>query len=205
MLFSIYFKASHFRGSYYTIWIASQSWKFSFYIPEGPWNRESARENSNWSHNNLIIILSLSLINLTSSLLNPHFLINFSRLVIFSQINHLPPALSTHDSPRVPNISDISSIANNKSSNSTTSTLINNLNLLSFILLNSILREKNPLSLLKSSSESSFRVGREGRLFNDKLMQMISQEISTTRSPVSIINSKEWTFRPLFFLSALRF
>ena len=42
-------------------------------------------------------------------------------------------------------------------------------------------------------------------LFNDKLMQIVSQKISAGCSSMSIKNSKKWTFRPFFALPWMRF
>lgn len=47
------------------------------------------------------------------------------------------------------------------------------------------------------------RVLREARLSNDKLVKLITEEISTSRSSMAIIDSKEGALWPLLILRAI--
>lgn len=57
------------------------------------------------------------------------------------------------------------------------------------------------LSIRKSNPQSFFRILRETWLFDNKLMQVITKEICTSCTTMSIINAKERTSWPMLFLS----
>lgn len=64
--------------------------------------------------------------------------------------------------------------------------------------------DKDVLCSSKALLKSFDWIRRERRLFNDKLMKVVSEEISSGSSPVTVENSKEAALRPVLSLSRIR-
>jgi hypothetical protein len=60
---------------------------------------------------------------------------------------------------------------------------------------------KTPFGFGKASSNSILGIPRKRGLFNNELMQVISEEIGTASTSMAIIDPKERTFWPLFMLA----
>jgi len=94
----------------------------------------------------------------------------------------------------ISHVYNIASISNYQQNNSARSRFFRTSLLLSCTI------NKHTFCLFKPFSYCFFRIMRKSRLFNDKLMQIVPEKISTSCSSVSIKHSKKWTFRPFFSL-----
>ncbi len=138
------------------------------------------------------------LIDLTTVIMNPFLLSFFSWLVIFRERCYISSIISTQNSSWISHIDAITRASNDQQDDSTWTTL-----LMSSRISHRSLQERL-LGCHETSSYCFFRVLWKRRLLDDKLMQVISQEVSTSSTTMSIENSKEGALGPLLTLSWMR-
>lgn len=140
-----------------------------------------------------------SLIDLPSILCDPLSLSLLCRLVVITESYGFISPIKWEECSWIPNICNIAHLSNNQDYNGTGPRFINHMSLLHVCLIIFLLCPSKPCS------ECFLWVPWEATLSNDKLVKVISQIICTCCSTMTIIDSKEWTPRPVFMLSRLRF
>ena len=136
--------------------------------------------------------LSLSLINLPSSLFDPDNLFVVIGLMIDRERVHFLPAIPRKNCARISNIYGIAHVPDDDSDDCAGSRFID------YSFGSHIIVPKALFGFLESVLNGFFGVPRESRLANDELMEVVSKKVSAASSSMAIINTEERAFWPIF-------
>ena len=140
----------------------------------------------------------LGLVDFSSILLNSHLFEFVIGAMVSRKSVNLVASFSTHDCSWISDIRDIDHIVDNQTRDSTRTAFVKIVKSpvsLTFVLLVNHVQE-HLFSLSKSVSQSIFWIWGKCIISDNKLMQIVSQKISTHISPVTIIHCEERAFRP---------
>ena len=144
------------------------------------------------------------LVHLTASCDDSFVLIDIRRLMVSAQGNHLLASSWTQHCSTISNICSVADITHDQNDNSTRSWSLYNCHRSSSLILRLAHLQEPCLSFCKPSLNSLLRLPREAFLFNDKVVEIVSEEFSASTASMAIVYPKERASGPHFLLSMLR-
>lgn len=123
--------------------------------------------------------------------------------MVTTERHHNLAAVDRNDSPAVAHIGRVAHVANNKDHYCTRAGSINHYDL-TIIIARLTLLQKGFLSLLKAANDGFFGILRETVLLDDKMVQLVAQELSARMPSVAIVDAKKAALRPLLVFPMTR-